>query len=197
MQFGARSTQTTLRHSTAEGLVDVAPDQITGWFWAVWRVETEQLDAEVAFGDREWALSVAAAPPGTALEFQLWEWCEIATTPALLRSGDGQFCDTTERLQRELHRHANALQSLTLRIHAGEPRDIACLRDARVKRKESWVAADREDQHARVRADADIAFRAGDFRRVIQLLGPFSDLLTPAERAKLTLAGKKSGGSPG
>jgi hypothetical protein len=49
---------------------------------------------------------------------------------------------------------------------------------------------------AAVAAAAD-AFRAGDFRRVVDLLMPHADLLTPAERARLDYARARAGQGDG
>jgi hypothetical protein len=61
----------------------------------------------------------------------------------------------------------------------------------------------RQDEEARERsrsaavAAAVAAFRAGDFGRVVELLMPHADLLTPAERARLDYARARAGRDDG
>ena len=68
---------------------------------------------------------------------------------------------------------------------------------ARSEQHDAWVTAARDAQHSRARALADDAFGAGDYSRVLELLNPFESTLTPAERAKVAVARRKSGHEPG
>ena len=52
----------------------------------------------------------------------------------------------------------------------------------------------REYHHRVAAAGAADAFRARDFNRVVELLLPHAELLTPAERAKLAYARARAGG---
>jgi hypothetical protein len=189
--------RTALQQATARGLVDVAPDGITTWFWATWRFDTAQLSGEVRFGDREYALSVVVAPAGAALEFELWEWAQIDRAGPSLTSGDGQFCDSVDRLQRELDRYSKVLAELFDQIALGRTSDLTLLARARSARQDAWRARLREDQQARASAQADEAFRAGDYSRVIELLSPFESTLTASGRTKVALARRKAQSEPG
>lgn len=189
--------QTTLHQASSRGLETTTPDKITSWFWAVWGFGTQQLAGEVRFGDRELALSVVAAPPNVSPEFELWEWSELAEAPLTIRPGDGQFCETLSRLDRELERFAEILGSLWDRIAANGAADLAALRDRRSARHEAFVAAGRDARHSQARADADEAFRKGDFSRVLKLLAPFEAILTPSERAKVAIARRRTTSAPG
>jgi hypothetical protein len=51
----------------------------------------------------------------------------------------------------------------------------------------------RERNHRAAVAASAVAFRARDFRRVVELLMPHADLLTPAERARLDYARTRAG----
>jgi hypothetical protein len=190
-------SRAALQQATSSGLEDVAPDRMTGWFWAVWRFDTDRASGEVRFGERENALSIAVAPACEALEFELWEWCQIDSTEPTLRTGDGQFCDTVDRLQRELDRYSAVLRDRLDRIVAARPSDLGAIREARSKRLEAWISSGRESQHVRARAQADEAFRSQDYLEVLKLLAPFESALTPAERAKVAIARRKSGYGPG
>jgi len=188
---GSYPLRTSLRHHTSRGMVDVTPERVTGLFIAVWRAETPELVVDLSFGDREYALSLHPAPPTQTPEFDLWEWSEVFPGEPTIGSRDGQFCGTPDRLRRELARYAAVLGRLVERVTAWDETDLVQLRHARANRLQAWIAADREDQHARARAEADAAFRVGNFRRVTELLAPFDDVLTAAERTKLILAARK------
>ena len=189
--------RTRVQQASSHGFEDIAPDAITTWFWATWRFDTDQLSGEVRFGDREYALSLVAAPAGTSLEYELWEWAQVDKSGPALASSEGQFCDTVMRLQSELQRFSTVFTGLADRISLGRPSDLTLLAQARASRQAAWHASLNEGQHARARAQADEAFRAGDYSRVINLLSPFELTLTPAERAKVAVARRKSQGKPG
>jgi|SRR5688572_21034983 len=189
--------RTRVQQASAHGLEDIAPDAITNWFWATWRFDTDQVSGEVRFGDREYTLSLVAAPAGTNLEYELWEWVQVDKSGPLLASSEGQFCDTVIRLQSELQRFSTVFAGLADRISLGRRSDLTLLAQARASRQAAWRASLHEGQHARARGQADEAFRAGNYSRVIELLSPFELTLTTAERAKVAVARRKSQGEPG
>lgn len=189
--------RTRVQQASSHGFEDVAPAAVTTWFWATWRFDTDRLSGEVRFGDREYALSLVAAPAGTSLEYELWEWAQVHEAGPKLASSEGQFCDTVIRLQSELRRFSTVFHALADRISLGRQSDLTLLAQARASRQATWHASLRGEQQARARAQADEAFRAGNYSRVIELLGPFELTLTPAERAKVAVARRKSQGEPG
>ena len=65
---------------------------------------------------------------------------------------------------------------------------FARLESARALGRASHQARVREDDHRRATTAASEAFQKRDYQRVIELLEPFADVLTRAERAKLAYA---------
>lgn len=53
------------------------------------------------------------------------------------------------------------------------------------------AAEDRKQAYAQATNDADNAFRSGHYQTYCQLLGPFPDMLTPAQQKKLSVASRK------
>ncbi|MDM4015903.1 SMI1/KNR4 family protein [Roseiconus lacunae] len=58
------------------------------------------------------------------------------------------------------------------------------------------AAQRRVERYGQVTNDADEAFRRGDFSTYVEILGPFHDMLTPAQEKKLSIAARKIGAGP-
>jgi hypothetical protein len=93
--------------------------------------------------------------------------------------------------------YAHALRETASDVLRG---DFGALASARALVEEQGAQQRiRQDEETRERrrsaavAAAVAAFRAGDFRRVVELLMPHADLLTPAERARLDYASGRAG----
>jgi hypothetical protein len=88
--------------------------------------------------------------------------------------------------------YARALREAAVEVLTG---DFAVFGDARAlvearaaEYGTSHMQQAREHRHHAAVASAAEAFRAGDFSRVVELLAPHADLLTPAERGRLEYA---------
>jgi len=100
----------------------------------------------------------------------------------------------------DIRDYAHALREAASDVLTGDFRVFSSARaiieaHAMQQRSDQQTEARDRNHMAAVQAAA-AAFRARDFGRVAELLGPHVDLLTPAERAKLDYARAHIGGAP-
>jgi hypothetical protein len=176
-------------------VVSVAPEAVTGVFFARRAFSTERLAGEVTYGDRELVvnLTVGPVPPPLAAAgpYALWEW--VAALGAQSGGeGAGAWPATATRVRRAVAALGAEFREHAPRIADAGPEVVRRLDAARTMRLAEWVAQEAEWEHRSVAARAAEAFRAADYRSVISLLEPLEDRLTPAERMKLVLARRRS-----
>jgi hypothetical protein len=100
----------------------------------------------------------------------------------------------------DLRDYAHALREAAGDVLTGDFRVFssarAIIKAHAVQQRSHQQAEARDRNHMAAVKAAAAAFRARDFGRVAELLGPHADLLTPAERAKLDYARARRGGAP-
>ena len=176
-----------LAHSTRDGIADVLPDAITGFFFATATFANVNVAGNITFGDREYLVNTVLGPASGSARYGLWEWADALEQPHLVPR-DTSFVMDAERLRTIVTAMANAVRVLEGPIAASSPTVIGRIEQARSLLREQSQARMREDDHRRASAEAGEAFRARDYRRVVKLLEAVEGLLTPAERDKLAYA---------
>jgi hypothetical protein len=176
-----------LAHSTADGISDVSPDAITGFFFATATFANVNVAGDLTFGDREYLVNTVLGPASSSARYGLWEWADALEQPHLVPR-ETAFVMDAERLSNIVTAMANAVLVLEAPIAAPSQTTIARIEQARSVLQEQFRARLREDDHRRASAEAGEAFRVRDYRRVVKLLEAVEGLLTPAERDKLAYA---------
>lgn len=127
-------------------------------------------------------------------------WQDTVPVWAILKHRRPDLYEETARSAGQLgdiHLYARALREAASDVLEGDFRVFASARAvieaqaAQLKSREGQESRER-NHRAAVAAAAD-AFRAKDFRRVVDLLMPHLALLTPAERARLDFARSRAG----
>ena len=176
-----------VEHSTTDGLAEVSPDAISGFFFVTASFANDLVAGEVSFGDREYILNTVLGPAKASTRYALWEWAAALDQPALVPMDTG-FVMTVDRLEAIVRAMAQGVRALEGAIAAGRPEIIERMEHARARVRERDQARLREEDHRRASALAAEAFRSHDFRRVVALLEAVEGSLTPTERKKLTFA---------
>ena len=76
-------------------------------------------------------------------------------------------------------------------IAAADPTTREVIEGARALRKEAWLIEERDREHRAAMTRAADAFRAGRFDEVVEILVPYADCFTPAERARVEYARRR------
>lgn len=191
---GFRSAVTVEEMSDDE-LVTVAPDAVTGFFFARRTFSTTRVEGEMTYDDRDRVINliVGSVPNwfGATSKFALWEWVEVL-------GGSGRFESaapsptTASRVKTEVQQFGGVFREYADRIASAGSTVVQQLEAARARRREEWTAEHAKLEHDDGAARAAEAFRSGDYRRVVSLLESFGDRLTPAEQKKLAIARKRS-----
>jgi len=179
-----------LAHSTPDGISDVPPDAIIGFFFATATFANVSVAGDVTFGDREYFVNTVVGPASSSARYGLWEWADALEQPDLVPR-ETAFVMDAERLGNIVTAMANAVRVLEAPIAASSPTTIERIEQARRLLHEQFQARLREDDHRRASAEAAEAFRVRDYRRVVRLLEAVEGLLTPAERDKLAYARRR------
>jgi hypothetical protein len=176
---------------TDHGIVEVSPARITGFFFLTASFANRLVAGRLTFGDREYDVNTVLGPTSTGLEYGLWEWADALGSPDLVPR-ETSFVMTVDRLEAIVAAMADAVSELQAAISSASPAVVERIEHARMLVQAQFEAGNRADDHRRLSAAAAEAFRAGDFRRAVQLLEKIDELLTPAERKKLEYARRKS-----
>jgi hypothetical protein len=194
-QSGFQST-VTIEQASDAGIVEVAPDVVTGLFWARRGFSTTRLTGTMTYGERELEVNllVDLVPSERSADgpYGLWEWMAVLGIPTSAESvTNPSWCATARRVRTAVAALGVAFRDSAPRIAAADPELVRQLERNRARR---WT--DDQAEHARVEeqtvvARATDAFRAGDYRRVVSLLAPLEVRLTAAARMKLALARKR------
>ena len=193
-QHGFRSALTVEEMSDGE-LVAVAPDAVTGFFFARRTFSTSRLAGEVTYDDRDGVINLIVGSVrrwfGATTRFALWEWVEVlGEWGSLERAGPSPT--TASRVKTELQQLGGVFREYADQIASAGSNVIKQIEAARARRQAEWRAEHAKWEHDSRTAHAAEAFRAGDYRQVVSLLESVGDRLTPAEQKKLTIARKRS-----
>ena len=176
-----------VEHATHTGIVPVAPERITGFFFVTATFANELVAGDLTFGDREYFVNAVLGPTKSTARYGLWEWEDALGYPKLVPR-DTSSVLTIPRLADIVAGMARGVTALQESI-AGAPDEVFDrIERARAEVQASFRAELREDDHRRAAAAAAAAFRMRDYQRVIESLAPFTDVLTRAERDKLAYA---------
>jgi hypothetical protein len=172
-----------IEHSTSKGLADVAPENVSGFFFVTASFANALVAGHISFGDRELTVNTVLGSASRSERYGLWEWADAVDQPALVpRNTD--FVTTVNRIEEIVTAMATAVRTLQEVI----AEVIERMDSARALVRERLQTSLREDEHRRAAAQAAEAFRARDFGRVVTILEQVEGLLTPAERDKLAYA---------
>ena len=176
---------------TDQGIVEVSPARITGFFFLTASFANRLVAGRLTYGDREYDVNTVLGPASTGMEYGLWEWADALGSPDLVPR-ETSFVMTVDRLEAIVAAMADAVSELQAAISSASPAVVERIEHARTLVQAQDEARHRTDGHRRLSAAAAEAFRAGDFRRTVQLLEKIDELLTPSERQKLEYAKRKS-----
>jgi hypothetical protein len=180
-----------VEHVASNDIVEVAPENVSGFFFVTCAFANSSVEGYVTFGDRELMINTVIGPTKGSARYGLWEWADAVERPDLVpRATD--FVMTFDRVEEIVAGMAAAVRDLEDVIASPTPTVIERIEAARVRVQRAFQARLREDDHRRAAAQAGDAFRAHDFRRVVRILEEVEGLLTPAERDKLTYARRHS-----
>jgi len=180
-----------VEHLTEQGMVEVSPARITGFFFLTATFANRLVAGRLTFGDREYDVNTLLGPASSGVEYGLWEWADALGSPDLVPRATS-FVMTADRLETIVASMADAVSELQAAISSASPVVVERIEHARAKARAEFEARNRADDHRRLSAAAAEAFRARDYRRAAQLLETIDEPLTPAERGKLDLARRKS-----
>lgn len=180
-----------VEHATSKGIVEVTPENVSGFFFVTGSFANPFVQGDITFGDRELLINTVIGPTRGSARYGLWEWADAVDRPELVpRATD--FVTTVDRLEEIVAGMAAAVRALESVIASPAPAVIERIEAARVRVQREFQARLRDDEHRRAAAQAAEAFRAHDFRRVVTILEEVEGLLTPAERDKLAYARRHS-----
>lgn len=180
-----------VEHATSKGIVEVTPENVSGFFFVTGSFANPIVQGDITFGDRELLINTVIGPTRGSARYGLWEWADAVDRPELVpRATD--FVTTVDRLEEIVAGMAAAVRALESVIASPAPAVIERIEAARVRVQREFQARLRDDEHRRAAAQAAEAFRAHDFRRVVTILEEVEGLLTPAERDKLAYARRHS-----
>jgi hypothetical protein len=180
-----------VEHATSKGIVEVDPENVSGFFFVTASFANPFVQGNITFGDRELMINTAIGPAKGSSRYGLWEWADAVDRPALVPH-ETAFVTTFNRMEEIVASMAAAVRALEDVIASPAPTVIERIEAARVRVQRGFQARFREDEHRRAAAQAAEAFRAHDFRRVVSILEEVEGLLTPAERDKLAYARRSS-----
>ena len=176
-----------VEHATRDGLVPVAPERITGFFFATATFANEFVAGNLTFGDREFFVNTVLGPTRSTARYGLWEWADALGDETSVPR-DTSFVLAIPRLSDIVAGMARGVAALEESIALAPDAVLDRMERAREEVRASFRAKLREDGHRSATVGAAAAFRRRDYRRVIEILAPFTDVLTRAEREKLAYA---------
>jgi hypothetical protein len=180
-----------VEHLTEQGVVEVSPARITGFFFLTATFANRLVAGRLTFGDRACDVNTILGPASSGVEYGLWEWADALGSPDVVPRDTG-FVTTVERLEAIVTAMAAAVTELQAAISSASPAVVERIEHARVRARAEFEARNRADDHRRLSAAAAEAFAARDYSRAVQLLEKVDEPLTPAERQKLAYARRKS-----
>ena len=177
----------TVEQATGKGLVETRPEDITNLFLARGTFRNAWVSGEIEFGDREYYVNTLVGQSASQERYGLWEWADALGRPELVPR-ETDFVRTIDRMETIVAAMARAVTTLQGAIAAASPDVIVYMEKARASVRAAFEASLQNASHRRVAVDAAEAFRRHDFSRVVALLEPLRDALTPAERKKFAYA---------
>lgn len=168
------------------------PDPPSGrTFLAEATAETPIGQVRITYGDREFEIRTFVHPRGMPAPLELGCYLDaMGGDPHEL--SDSMWVNSEGRLEGVLEAHAVGLRAC-LEALSSHPETLwEAAEHRRRTLHEEAQAQLRRDGLRRASAQAADAFRGGRFAEVVELLGPYDDLLSEAQRKKLSIARARS-----
>src|SRR5688572_4075342 len=133
----------TVERASNDAVVAVAPDAVTGLFWARRTFSTSRLTGAFTYGDRELEVNLVVGlvprllPPRRGTEpYGLWEWLAALDAPPLPDDDrNPTWCATADRVQAAVAAHGEALRTIAPRIAAAGTDVVRRIESARDQRR--------------------------------------------------------------
>jgi hypothetical protein len=170
-----------------------APDRIPACYLAVQRYRLKKVVIEIAYGDRESIAVVRIFYLRSKREFALFEILRSAGINDQRADGGGMLL-SPEAIQETVSALSAALrQHLGLLVDPGQE-----LFEAAEERRRKQAVQEKEDHRraflARARSLAADQFRQRNYQKVVELLSPFENILSKADREKVRIARERAAG---
>jgi hypothetical protein len=165
-----------------------APDRLSGFFLAVQRYRLRNVVIEIIYGDRESIVQARAFFPFSG-GFGLFEILRAAGIHDADAEGDS-LVSSKDAIQRIVSAIASALERhFPLMTNPGI-RILARAQEIRREQARQEKEGHRQAFLASARNAASAEFRQRNYGKVVELLAPFEDVLSEADREKVRLARK-------
>jgi hypothetical protein len=165
-------------------------DGLSGHFLAVQRYRLKGIVIEIVYGDREAIVQPRIFFPLSG-GFGLFEILRAAGIQDADAEGDS-LVSTTDALQRTVSRIAASLERhFELMTNPGI-RVLARAQEIRREQRDQEKAMHRRAFLERARNEANAEFRIRNYRKVVELLEPFEDILSEADRQKVKIARERA-----
>ena len=171
------------------------PDPPAGRFFvAEVTAETAAGQVRISYGDREFEIRSFVHPSAQPSSLDLVFYLDALGYDSE-DVVDSMWVNSLGRLERVLEAHAEGLR-VCLKALASDAAGLwRAAEDRRIKATAAFQDQLRRDGLRRASARAAHAFREGRFAEVVELLGPYENILTEAQGLKLKLASERSASS--
>jgi hypothetical protein len=165
------------------------PRKVPGTFWFIERFVNREIRIEIGFGDREFIVEADWWYQKESHGFAMWEIFNAAGAKDNKIGGSAWVtsCEFMEQTVREMAKSTK--ENIDLFIKPSE-----VLIDRALEIRGSRLRYDQKKQKKRnlnrARNEAASAFREKDYQKVIELLSPYSEILSEADNKKIHLCRK-------
>ena len=165
------------------------PENMPGTFWFIERFTDQQCRFEIGYGDRELIVEADWWPDNNERGFGLWEILNAAKKSDT-KIGGSAWVSSSDFMARTIHDIAESLKvHLDLFVNPSN-----AIIDRALEIRGAKLRYDQEKQRerdlSRAKNEAASAFRNKEYARVIELLSPFSEILSEADKKKIKLCSK-------
>jgi hypothetical protein len=162
------------------------PENMPGTFWFIERFTNQQCRIEIGYGDRELIVEANWWPDNDERGFDLWEILNAAEKSDM-KIGGSAWVNSSDFMARTIHDIAESLKEhLSLFINPS-----SAIIDRALEIRGAKLRFDQKKQRDRdlscARNDAALAFRNKEYVKVIELLSPFAEILSEADKKKIKL----------
>jgi len=178
--------------STPESKLIKIPDELSSTFLCIVRFTKKQIRIELSFGDREFVIEgrIWYNEEIDKDKFGLWEILNAAGFEYDKISGN-MWINNSDFLCRTIYAMRDSLKNNIQLFTRANPQLITKaikLREDRFK-KDIREQSLHDLERARIRANDK--FKQGEYKEVIEILMQYGDILSNADKAKITIAEKK------
>lgn len=139
----------------------------------------------LTYGDREFYINATVSVPRGSVknEYGLWEWIEALGISE--QEVSGNFVGNLERIKKLVNQISDAFQKYIYPLKQVDSNLLLKLEHLRNERKIQYEREFEEKLKRHASNAATRAFRSKDYSKVIELLTPYENDLTPSELKKL------------